>query len=98
MRAIRTEKPDLVTLDLVMPHKTGEKLYWELRKDEDYKKLPIVIITGYGKADAPTVTFHSFIEEKGVPEPDAFLEKPVDPRVTIDTAIKVLAERIPMRR
>ena len=97
IRAIRAENPDLVTLDLIMPHKTGEKLYWELRKDEKYADLPIVIITGHGKADAPTVNFHSFIKEKGVPEPNAFMEKPIDPRLTVDTAIKVLAEKIPVR-
>src|SRR5208283_1733135 len=32
MRLLKTERPDLMTLDLIMPHKTGEKLYWELRK------------------------------------------------------------------
>ncbi len=94
-RQIRDQKPDLVTLDLVMPHKTGEKLYWELRKDEKYKDLPIVIITGYGKADKPTVRFHEFIAEKGIPEPNAFLEKPIDPDKVIATAIQVLGARIP---
>lgn len=96
MRAIRDLKPDLVTLDLIMPHKTGEKLYWELRKDEAYARLPVMIISGHGKTDKPAINFHEFIRERGVPEPDAFLEKPIDPQVTIDTAIRVLAERIPV--
>jgi CheY-like chemotaxis protein len=96
-RQIRDEKPDLVTLDLIMPHKTGEKLYWELRKDEKYKELPIMIITGYAKLDKPTINFQEFIAEKGIPEPNAFLEKPIDPEKTIDTAIQVLAERIPVK-
>ncbi len=96
MRSIRDEKPDLVTLDLVMPHKTGEKLYWELRKDEKYVRLPIVIVTGYARMDKPTVNFHEFIREKRIPEPEAFLEKPIDPEVIIDTAVKILAEKIPV--
>jgi len=94
-RQIRDQKPDLVTLDLIMPHKTGEKLYWELRKDQNYKDLPIMIVTGYAKLDKPTINFHEFIKEKGIPEPNAFLEKPIDPAKTIDTAIQVLAEKIP---
>ena len=65
-RQIRDEKPDLVTLDLIMPHKTGEKLYWELRKDQKYKELPIMIITGYAKLDKPTINFQEFIKEKGI--------------------------------
>ena len=90
-RQIRDHHPDLVTLDLIMPHKTGEKLYWELRKDEKYKNLPIMIVTGYAKLDKPTINFHEFIREKGIPEPNAFLEKPIDPEKTVDAAIQVLA-------
>ena len=53
--------------------------------------------TGYAKVDKPTINFQEFIHEKGIPEPNAFLEKPIDPEKTIDTAIQVLAERIPIR-
>jgi len=96
MRAIRDQHPDLVTLDLIMPHKTGEKLYWELRKDERYARLPIMIITGYARTEAPVIDFDGFIREKGIPAPNAFLEKPIDPERTISTAIQVLAEKIPV--
>ena len=95
-RQIRDQQPDLVTLDLVMPHKTGEKLYWELRKDPKYEKLPIMIISGYAKMERPGLDFQKFIAEKELPEPNAFLEKPIDPKLTIDTAIQVLAEKIPV--
>jgi CheY-like chemotaxis protein len=80
-----------------MPHKTGEKLYWELRKDANYRELPIMIVTGYAKLDKPTINFHEFIHEKGIPEPDAFLEKPIDPVKTVDTAIRVLSSKIPAK-
>jgi len=90
MRAIKNDNPDLVTLDLIMPHKTGEKLYWELRKDERYVKLPVVIITGYAKMDTPTINFHKFIEEKSIPQPEGFLEKPIDPGETVETVRNVL--------
>jgi Fe-S oxidoreductase/CheY-like chemotaxis protein len=77
MRLLKTERPDLMTLDLIMPHKTGEKLYWELRKDPDFAGLPIVIVTGYARVETPAINFHKFIEEKHLPEPDGFLEKPI---------------------
>ena len=96
-RQIRDQKPDLVTLDLIMPHKTGEKLYWELRKDENFRALPVMIVTGYGRSDQPSVNFHEFIREKGLPAPEAFLEKPIDPEKTIDTAIQILADRVSAR-
>ena len=94
MRAIKSDCPDIVTLDLIMPHKTGEKLYWELRKDERYATLPVVIISGYTRVDTPTMNFQKFLAEKNIPEPNAILEKPIDPEATIATLRKVLAEKV----
>jgi len=92
MRLIKADKPDLVTLDLIMPHKTGEKLYWELRKDPDFVDLPIVFVTGYARVDPPAINFQRFIEEKHLPDPDGFLEKPIQPEVVLETVTKILAK------
>jgi Fe-S oxidoreductase/ActR/RegA family two-component response regulator len=92
MRAIVGQTPDLVTLDLVLPRKTGEKLYWELRKDPRFTSLPVVVVSGYAKIDSPRIDFHRFIAEKGVPEPEGFLEKPVDPDKVLETVVSVLAD------
>jgi Fe-S oxidoreductase/CheY-like chemotaxis protein len=93
MRLLKTERPDLMTLDLIMPHKTGEKLYWELRKDPDFAGLPIVIVTGYARVETPAINFHKFIEEKHLPEPDGFLEKPIQPELVLDTVVNILAKK-----
>jgi Fe-S oxidoreductase/CheY-like chemotaxis protein len=93
MRLLKTERPDLMTLDLIMPHKTGEKLYWELRKDPDFTGLPIVIVTGYARVETPAINFHKFIEEKHLPEPDGFLEKPIQPELVLDTVVNILAKK-----
>ena len=93
MRLLKTERPDLMTLDLIMPHKTGEKLYWELRKDPDFTGLPIVIVTGYVRVETPAINFHKFIEEKHLPEPDGFLEKPIQPELVLDTVVNILAKK-----
>lgn len=91
-RAIRDNSPDLVTLDLIMPHKTGEKLYWEMRKDEKYAKLPVVIVSGYAKVDNPKIDFTGFLKEKSIPDPNGFIEKPIHPDVLIDTVKEILAK------
>jgi CheY-like chemotaxis protein len=93
MRLLKTERPDLMTLDLIMPHKTGEKLYWELRKDPEFAGLPIVIVTGYARAETPAINFHKFIAEKLLPEPDGFLEKPIQPEAVLDTVVKILTKK-----
>ena len=75
----KAEKPDLVTLDIVMPKKSGVRYYREMKDDPHLKKIPIVIITaitgwGYDKEG-----FHKFIKSsKQVPPPEGFLSKPVD--------------------
>ena len=78
MRALQSERPDLMTLDLILPRKTGEKLYWEIRKDERFAALPVVIVSGYATVDSPRIDFHRFLAEKHLPEPDGMIEKPID--------------------
>jgi CheY-like chemotaxis protein len=93
MRAIKAEMPDLVTLDLILPYMTGEKLYWELRKDERTADLPVVIVSGYAAVDSPRIDFFGFLAEKSLPQPNGFLEKPVDPEKLIETVRAVLLEK-----
>jgi CheY-like chemotaxis protein len=90
MRAIKAEKPDLITLDLILPYMTGEKLYWELRKDAATAHLPVVVVSGYAAVEAPRIDFYGFLAEKGLAAPDGFLEKPVDPVKLIETVQAVL--------
>ena len=93
MRLLKTERPDLMTLDLIMPHKTGEKLYWELRKDPEFASLPIVIVTGYARVETPAINFQKFIEEKHLPDPEGFLEKPIQPELVLDTVVEILTKK-----
>jgi Fe-S oxidoreductase len=93
MRAIKAEKPDLITLDLILPYMTGEKLYWELRKDEKTAKLPVVVVSGYAAVESPRIDFFGFLTEKNLPPPDGFLEKPVDPEKLVEIVREVLLEK-----
>ena len=43
---IKSENPDLVILDVMMPKKTGFVLIKQLRMDEKYKELPVIMLTG----------------------------------------------------
>ena len=92
MRILRSQRVDLLTLDLILPYMTGEKLYWELRKDEKTARLPVVIISGYAAVDSPKIDFFGFLKEKGLPQPDGFIEKPVDPEKVAATAQALLLE------
>jgi chemotaxis family two-component system response regulator Rcp1 len=38
-------RPDLILLDLNLPRKDGREVLTELKKDEDFKRIPVVILT-----------------------------------------------------
>ncbi|MFC1493246.1 PleD family two-component system response regulator [candidate division KSB1 bacterium] len=46
LELIQNEKPDLVLLDLMMPKKTGFTLFHQLRKDDEFKNLPVIMLSG----------------------------------------------------
>jgi CheY-like chemotaxis protein len=45
---VKQAKPDLIVLDVMMPKKTGFVLFAELKKDDRYKEIPILMLTGVG--------------------------------------------------
>jgi len=65
-------QPDLITLDILMPKKSGIKAYRGLRTSEKTKVIPIVVLTGLTRLD----DFFGDLEE--LPQPDALIEKPIE--------------------
>jgi len=48
LRKAKTEGPDLLILDLRLPKLPGEEVCRELRKDEKYLSMPIIMLTAKG--------------------------------------------------
>ncbi|NWF55279.1 MAG: response regulator [Syntrophaceae bacterium] len=91
---IRQDRPDLICLDLLMPEKSGVKLYGELRKDPTLKNLPVVMITAFGPPDYPAIDFKRFIHSRTtIPPPEGYLEKPVDRAVLLKTIASIFQTR-----
>jgi Fe-S oxidoreductase len=67
----RAERPDLISLDLSMPHKDGVETFYELRQTAETEGIPVCIVTGHPE-------FREVIYERPVPPPEGYLEKPVD--------------------
>jgi DNA-binding response OmpR family regulator len=86
LEQIKKRKPDLISLDLVMPKKSGAKFHRELVKNKDWAKIPVLIVTGHarddlGKADLKNLTMSG---------PGIYLEKPVKPDNYIAAIKKLL--------
>jgi len=44
-RKIQESKPDLILLDVMMPKKTGFSLFKQLRRQEDTRDIPVIMLT-----------------------------------------------------
>ncbi|MEK7627044.1 MAG: response regulator [Patescibacteria group bacterium] len=45
IRIIKTDKPDLVLLDLILPKKDGFEVLKEMKADTQTKDIPVIILT-----------------------------------------------------
>ena len=71
--AIEAAPPDLVTLDITMPEKSGVAVYRRLKENDELKNIPVIIITGVSGE------FERFIStRRQVPPPEGYISKPVD--------------------
>ena len=75
LQKIKNQKPDLISLDLVMPHRSGAKLYHELQKVKEWAKIPVIIVTGHARDDLGKSDLRNLI----MSGPGIYLEKPVKP-------------------
>jgi|GEM_PF-1303362 len=58
MEKVRLERPQLVLLDLMMPNKSGIKMFQEMKIDEELREIPVIIVTGVSQATG--VDFRDF--------------------------------------
>ena len=65
--------PDLISLDIIMPHETGQKFYRDLCKDPELSKVPVIIVSGVSRYKELFARDH-----KTMPKPFAFIDKPID--------------------
>ena len=70
MEIARKENPNLITLDISMPGKSGHEVFEEIRLDDALKSIPVCIITGRPE-------LRRFIYDRPVPPPEGYLDKPV---------------------
>ncbi len=91
LRMVKSHKPDLVILDVLMPKQSGIRLYREIKTDSSLKNVQVIILSGIAKRTF--LRSQKALTEFGgdpVPEPEIYLEKPVDPDELAAVIKKVL--------
>ena len=83
----RTEKPDLISLDIAMPDQSGLRTYRQYKKDDELKDIPVIIVTALGDS------IRSFLKRLGgFPEPEGFMTKPIDKEKLLKMVADLLSE------
>ncbi len=94
LKKVKETKPDIILLDLLMPEQSGMQFFNELKQNEEHRNIPVIIVSGASKVTG--VDMKAFIYDKEFSErkkkitgidakPDAYVEKPVDPKELIET-------------
>ena len=88
----KSERPDLVCLDITMPEESGIRFYRNLKDVPELGSTPVVVVTAVtGDGDDPE-PFKKFLStRKQVPAPEAFFSKPIDRQEFLDAVAKVLS-------
>ena len=71
--------PDFISLDLVMPGKSGIRFLRELRRNKEWARIPFVIVTAHAGDDEGRGDLEDILAGKTFSGPRVYLEKPVDP-------------------
>ena len=90
LEKIEKELPDLMTLDMVMPRKSGIELIRTLRKNDEWAGLPIIVITAHARNEFASEDIKSFNAFTSGLKPRRTIEKPVTPEILVRTICEIL--------
>lgn len=79
LELIRKNPPDLISLDLVMPKKDGIRVLMDLRKNKEWSKIPVIIVTAHAKDVGVRRNLDDVLAGSTMTGPSMYLEKPVTP-------------------
>lgn len=71
LKKARSENPDLIVLDLILPNLNGYQICAMLKRDSNYRNIPIVMLTSRSQ--------QADIAEGMKAGADAYITKPYDP-------------------
>ena len=85
----KTEKPDLIVLDVMMPDKDGYAVCKEMKADPKLSKIPILLLTAV-VSKIPTT---HYTQQMGMEtEADDYMDKPVEPAELVNRIEVLLAK------
>ena len=88
LELIKSLKPDVLLLDLMLPDIDGWDLYYEMKNDKELAKVPIIIVSARSEEHDAASGLH-------VIDNDRYIQKPFEVKELVDTVTNML-ERSPV--
>ena len=86
---VKAKIPDAIVLDVMMPEKDGFAVCSELKGDEKYEDIPIIMLTAVSDHVSSTQYSHAHGMDM---EADDYLPKPASPEEVIESLQSLLDE------
>jgi two-component system alkaline phosphatase synthesis response regulator PhoP len=77
LQKAREEKPDVIIMDVQMPRMDGFQAFYELRKDDSTRSIPVIMLTAVSRRTGVHFGQKDMGDFLGS-EPEAFIDKPID--------------------
>lgn len=89
LKKIRSEQPDLVILDVMMPEMNGYDICVVMKADPELSRIPVILLTAVDQKMFKT----AYTKEMGLmTEADDYIAKPVEPEELVER-IEALLKR-----
>ena len=88
LKLAQEQKPQLILLDVQMPGESGFNTFANLRENSATAQIPVIMVTGVAEKTGIKFSGKEMGEFIGK-EPNAYLEKPVDPESLKSTVASV---------
>lgn len=80
---MKTLKPDLVLLDLMMPEMDGWEVYQKMKASEDLRHIPVIVVTAKAQSIDRVLGLH-------IARVNDYITKPFGPQELLDSVERVL--------
>lgn len=87
---VKANRPDLMTVDMVMPRHSGITLMRKLRQNEEWADIPVIVITAHARDEFGSEDVKKFEAFAAHHRPKYFLEKPVTPAKLVKAIGEIL--------
>jgi DNA-binding NtrC family response regulator len=84
------KKPDVISLDLVMPKMSGLRFYKYIQKNKDRAGIPVIVVTAHAKDEMGKTDLEKIKKAKPKGGTMFVIDKPIDPPAYVNTVRRAL--------